>query len=570
MYAWSVENLLNGGGLLVPELTNNANIVQILWGWLLCLPIGFSFVALRISTWLLAVAGLCGLYLMLRDLEVPRGDALLGTATLGVYPIFALLSVTFMSDVPFVSLTILASFAMVRATKLRSVPWLITATAFASAAAGVRMVAVVTPVAMFLTLLLGKDGWGRQHFRWALALPPLGVFAAVWWWYRSHIFYSADLTWVGDTTSDRIEMLQFALPLLPRMLGETLALMAGTLGLALLPLSIACLGPRTVRRASMYSVALVLVLAALYAAGLRYPLPLMTGSTWALNELGGTSLLVPNYSLPPVSAVICWTALVVGAFSLATAAAAVVGRRWTPGELFLILAMGGHFLLMALIWLINDRYALVLVPYAIAVLLAARPRLHRPTAAACLMIVLIVTIAGIRDHLSYNRALWAAVDTLNQAGVPARDINGGYIVNGWLQYVHPEHAYRNAKGNIEIPWVNGDNLLPYEIANDVPEGSHVLQTFGYGAMARAFGSRLCVEAQPCEMSIDPTWLLLSLVPSGFGFVLFSYGKKQDRWPQLVAGVALMVYPYFATSLTTLVGVGTLIGASLWYALRLGW
>jgi len=480
VYAWSVENLLKGGRLLVPEYTNNINIAQILWGWLVCLPIGFSFVALRISTWLLAVGSLCGLYLMLRDLEVPRGDALLGTATLGVYPIFALLSVTFMSDVPFVSLTILASFAMVRATKARSVPWLITATVLASVAAGVRMVAVVTPVAMFLTLVLGGDGWGRRNGRWAIALLPLAVFAAVIWWYRSHVFYSADLTWVRNTTSDRIAMLQFALPLLPRMLGETLALMAGTLGLAMLPLSIACLRPHIFRRAILYSVALVLVLAALYAAGLRYPLPLMTGSTWALNELGGTSLLVPNYSVPPVSAIICWTALVVGAFSLATATAAMKGRRWTTGELFLILAMGGHFLLMALIWLINDRYALVLVPYAIAMLLAARPRLHRATAAVGLILVMIVTIAGIRDHLSYNRALWAAVDTLHQAGVPERDINGGYIVNGWLQYVHPERAYRNARGNIEIPWVNGDNLLPYEIANDVPEGSHVLKTFGYG------------------------------------------------------------------------------------------
>lgn len=481
VYAWSVENLLKGGPLLVPEFTNNINIVQILWGWLVSLPVGFSFVALRISTWLVAIASLCGLYLMLRDLEVPRSDALLGTATLGVYPIFALLSVTFMSDVPFVSLTILASFAMVRATKARSVPWLITATLLASAAAGVRMVAVVTPVAMFLTLVLGGDGWGRRHGRWALALVPLAVFAAVWWWYRSHIFYSADLTWVGDTTSERIEMLQFALPLLPRMLGETLALMAGTLGLALLPLSLACLGPHTIRRAGLYSVALVLVLAALYAAGLRYPLPLMTGSTWALNELGGTSLLVPNYNLPPVPAVICWTALVVGAVSLATATAATTMRRgrWTAGELFLILAIGGHFLLMALIWLINDRYALVLVPYAIAVLLAARPRLRRATAGVGLIVVMAVTIAGIKDHLSYNRALWTAVDTLHQSGIPARDINGGYIVNGWLQYVHPEQAHRNARGNIEIPWLNGDNLLPYEIANDVPEGSHVLQTFGY-------------------------------------------------------------------------------------------
>jgi hypothetical protein len=480
VYAWSVENLLKGGRLLVPEWSNNINIAQILWGWLLCVPFGFSFVALRISTWLVAVASLCGLYLMLRDLEVPRGDALLGTATLGVYPIFALLSVTFMTDVPFVSLTILASFAMVRAMKARSMPWLIAAAALASAAAGVRMVAVVTPVAMCLTLVLSGDGWGRRNGRWAIALSPLAVFAAVFWWYRSHIFYSADLTWIRDTTSERISMLPFALPLLPRMLGETLALMAGTLGLALLPLSIACLRAHILLRATVYSVALVLVLAALYAAGLRYPLPLMTGSTWALNELGGTSLLVPNYSLPPVSALICWTALAVGAFSLATATAAAIKRsHWTAGELFLILAFGGHFLLIALIWLINDRYALVLVPYAIAVLLAARPRLHRPTAAVGLIIVMMVTIAGIRDHLSYNRALWAAVDTLHQAGVPERDINGGYMVNGWLQYVHPEHAYRNARGNIEIPWVNGDNVLPYEIANDVAEGSHVLQTFGY-------------------------------------------------------------------------------------------
>lgn len=72
------------------------------------------------------------------------------------------------------------------------------------------------------------------------------------------------------------------------------------------------------------------------------------------------------------------------------------------------------------------------------------------------------------------------------------------------------------------------------------------------------------------MSLDPTWIFLSLVPSGFGFVLFRYGKKQDRWPQLIAGLALMLYPYFATSLTTLVGIGALIGVALWYALRLGW
>jgi hypothetical protein len=72
------------------------------------------------------------------------------------------------------------------------------------------------------------------------------------------------------------------------------------------------------------------------------------------------------------------------------------------------------------------------------------------------------------------------------------------------------------------------------------------------------------------MSFDPNWLLLSLIPSGIGFVLFTYGRKQQRWPQLAAGVILMVYPYFATTVMSLTVVGGAVGFILWYAVRLGW
>ena len=72
------------------------------------------------------------------------------------------------------------------------------------------------------------------------------------------------------------------------------------------------------------------------------------------------------------------------------------------------------------------------------------------------------------------------------------------------------------------------------------------------------------------MSFDPNWLFLSLIPSGVGFVLFVYGKKQQRWPQIVIGVAMTVYPYFATSVTSLVAVGVVLGVALWLALRAGW
>ncbi len=72
------------------------------------------------------------------------------------------------------------------------------------------------------------------------------------------------------------------------------------------------------------------------------------------------------------------------------------------------------------------------------------------------------------------------------------------------------------------------------------------------------------------MAFDSTWLMLSLIPSGVGFVLFTYGRKQQRWPHFAAGLLMMVYPYFATTVVSLAAVGGAIGFVLWYAVRLGW
>ena len=72
------------------------------------------------------------------------------------------------------------------------------------------------------------------------------------------------------------------------------------------------------------------------------------------------------------------------------------------------------------------------------------------------------------------------------------------------------------------------------------------------------------------MTLDATWLFLSLIPSGIGFVLFVYGRKQQRWPQLIAGLLFMVYPYFTESVISMLLVGAVLGAGLWYATREGW
>jgi hypothetical protein len=72
------------------------------------------------------------------------------------------------------------------------------------------------------------------------------------------------------------------------------------------------------------------------------------------------------------------------------------------------------------------------------------------------------------------------------------------------------------------------------------------------------------------MSLDPTLMLLSLIPGGIGFVMFVYGKKQQRWPILGFGLAFIVYPYFTESVAMMVGVGVVLGVLFWMALRMGW
>jgi hypothetical protein len=72
------------------------------------------------------------------------------------------------------------------------------------------------------------------------------------------------------------------------------------------------------------------------------------------------------------------------------------------------------------------------------------------------------------------------------------------------------------------------------------------------------------------VNFDPAWLFLSMIPSGIGFVLFVYGRKQQRWPQLVAGLVFMIYPYFTPSLFMMALVGVALGTGLWMAVQGGW
>ena len=64
-------------------------------------------------------------------------------------------------------------------------------------------------------------------------------------------------------------------------------------------------------------------------------------------------------------------------------------------------------------------------------------------------------------------------------------------------------------------------------------------------------------------------LFVALLVSSVGFGLFLYGRKERRVPQLVAGVALMAFPYVVSGVLPALGIAALVLAGMWAALQAG-
>jgi hypothetical protein len=72
------------------------------------------------------------------------------------------------------------------------------------------------------------------------------------------------------------------------------------------------------------------------------------------------------------------------------------------------------------------------------------------------------------------------------------------------------------------------------------------------------------------MDIDASSLIAGLFVSSIGYVLFSYGRKMSRPPQMLGGLILMVFPYFVPGVPWMLAIGGLLCALVWLAVRAGY
>ena len=444
-YAMAVRTLLDEHRWQLTDFTSMPLGPQVIWGALFCLPGGFSFGALRLSTLVAAWLGTLGTYSLARACGADERLGLLSALTLASTPIYFALSYTFMTDVPFLALAIWGLVFLVRYLRDERTGDAVRALILITAATLVRQLGLAVGTGAAAAIWLRR---GRRLT--AVVFPAAGVAALVGY----HRLLT--LTHVPAMYSFQTEQLLRFVAEGPmamtiravKRLGQLLVY----LGTFLLPFLIGAElfkggGPparRSARRLAFVGVAIAG--AALSAAGLQMPL-----SGNILNDLTLLPIILAGASNRPRAPWWVWT--LVTAAGLVSAAALSVFvttgffRTWREraidryrSSLVVLLAVSAAvYAAPILLSSLYDRYVLYLL---LAALLACVTMLTRgdqrapaPRLAIALVVIALLatfSVAALHDTFALNRARWTAARATLEAGTLPDALDGGFEVNGWL------------------------------------------------------------------------------------------------------------------------------------------
>ena len=480
-YAISVEQILQGLGFRVSPWSSTFPLVHIWWGTLFAWLGGFSFTTLRVSTLVFWLVGTLATFGGLRALGGSVAAALLGTATVALYPNMFALAFSYMTDVPFMALTLASLWGLVAGLRANHERTTIVGLALAVLAFLIRPVAIALPAGLFLgAFALEHRRLQRRAVIASLVTIVVMVIAST---AATRLF-----PWAGDGgVQYRVMRLSFIFMVPPMVYVEAGLSMLAHVGLAAVPVLIA-FGPAP-RRATWIAAAVVL-LAALVTSHFAESAvsALKFAHTTSIEELGAGRPLLQG--APPRAA--AGHVLAILATVLGLGAGTIIFERIVDG-----LRRGGWLRtapwacvagfgigsagLCFVLWFFYDRYYLPLVAVAVAFALADATApiasWRRPLAIALLAVLAAIDVTGTRDMLAYARTVTSTAAELRAAGVPETALDAGYAENGWRLYAHPERLPHGKDPTLDVPHVTSKaDGLPWVIANAPLAGYRVERT----------------------------------------------------------------------------------------------
>jgi len=445
------------GGELMTMITN------ILWGSLFCLPAGFSYTALRLSTLSLSLIGLIGVYVLVRDLQQPRWLALLVTLTLGLNPIYYSLSNTFMTDVPFVAIATWAAVFLARSLKSGSDLQMLAGAALALAATLSRQLGLCIPLAFAVTLLLRPGVTPRIAFR---AVIPLILCVGAYLAFKHWLAVTGRTVAFGWPNDAVLQELKNAKELIGLLFVHAFEVLIN-LGLFLSPVLLFSVkdiirshGRRAIVPIAIGTLTIILcgAVTAYYGDAVLFPMrednllvkfglgPVYSRDTMVLH-LDNMTPLPAGFWLIVTAMGFVGSASLIATFSahLPNLIRKVLQRvpiRDTEAVGLLLVLCGILYLLFLLPFPgFFDRYVLLLIPFfaagiigitdAFAKIAPYKENLLRLPAFALVAAFGLFALAGTHDYLARNRARWEAFrDLMQHDHISPADIDGGYEFNG--------------------------------------------------------------------------------------------------------------------------------------------
>jgi hypothetical protein len=505
-YAWAVRTLVEQGAFERLPVTWVPVLVTTYWGALFSWFGGFSFAALRLSSWVAGGLGIWATHRLLRECDVPRGGAFLGAALLAVNPVYVNLAFTFMTDIAFMALTTAALAAFLRNLRTGSLLALAVGTMFAIAAVLTRQVGFAAPMAFALALLIAT----QQRFR---LLKGIGVCVAV------AIPFVAFLAIQSAAGGAEV----YSASDLGRQMGSTSAIwFAARHTLQAIVLLGAFLAPllvwfRPPGRSWLWFAGGVVVV----ASGLEFfdlsPMPwknIIRTTGLGVHGLRGEDVL------PQLPSTVRWAITLFTSGTVGVGAGALLG--WllgSPGEkfrdprLWLMLAFGGASLAPYLTRSpFFDRYALAVLPAAAALFFLSRHGGYEPASesrdgaafkwkvgfsAAVVLAIGWFATAGTYGSMQVARTQLAILEQLHADGVTTAEIDGGRAWNAWqYDWVNmPRLSGEKRYFVVDDEWV-----LSFE---DTLEGYRRVSTVSHDQGLRWQDGEIHVHQRVASVSADP-------------------------------------------------------------------
>jgi hypothetical protein len=487
-------------------------LTNVLWGSLFCLPVGFSFTALRVSSLAAALLGIGGTYWLAKQARQPSWIAMLTALTLGFSPIYYELSNTFMTDVTFTALVIFSALFLLKHLQDGGDSDLVIGTIFAVLATLSRQLALAVPLAFAFSLMLKQGCKVRSLCR---ALAPVVVTISLLALFQHWMAATGRLSGLySEKSQDLAHAITHPLATAPYLAYNAYASLI-YLGLFLFPVLLCALvalpAPQKKQILPLFGAALWTILLLLFvfrSHGIF--LPLLDG---AIMESGfGLRAVYQAHGTPPLPALppLFWrgatcVGVLGGAGLLAFAAAILRGlalKLLKPGVRDDREIAAGFLLFSAVIYLFPvlatpffyDRYLLPSVPLLAGAIIYLCPpitiavdRRITAVAVAVLAALAVTAVCGTRDLLAWNRTRWQALDQLMANDhVKPDQIDGGFEFNGFYLY-DPRYHYN---GSTRDGWWVRDET--YIVTDSLAPGYGVCREYDFSHWMPSYTGRIYV------------------------------------------------------------------------------